>query len=86
MKSARNMMGPPNPETKPSFAACIDACAARAGCKSVDYNADTSACTYLGGAYVCRRFSERLKSQSSHVRFVELVSAHMLKSIILFDN
>ena len=64
-------MGAPNPETKANFAACIDACAARAGCKSVDYNADTSACTYLSGAFVCYKFSLRSQASSSQVRQAE---------------
>ena len=76
-------MGPPNPETKPNFAACIDACAARAGCKGVDYNADTSACSYLAGSYVCRRFSQRLRLQSSQVRHAEHFSAYMLRHTLL---
>ncbi len=41
-----------NLEIYADFAACIDACAARTGCRSVDYNADTRECYYMRGNYV----------------------------------
>lgn len=46
-----------NPEVVDSFAACIDAGAARTGCKSVDYNADTRQCVFLRGNYVRCHYS-----------------------------
>lgn len=43
----------PTPQKKTSFAECIDSCAARTGCKSVDFDAGKSECWHMDTASVC---------------------------------
>jgi hypothetical protein len=44
---ARLLCQNPREDTRQDFPACIDACAARAGCVAVDYNVETKSCGYI---------------------------------------